>query len=106
MTPFLDFVGVPNSEAPLSGPLTVGASASTLRNLLGGTINPYTRFIEIAVEDAAIRIDPTGGTPTSTKGVNFAAGTVFRLSRPQAAATTLVRASGADAKIQVLQYSA
>lgn len=104
MSSFPAFVGIPNSEAPLAGPLTVGASASSLSDLLGG-IDPYTQFVEIAVEGASIRIDPTGGTPTSTKGVSFEAGTVLRLIRPQADVTNLVRASETDATVQVLQYS-
>lgn len=92
----------PNPDAPHEGPLTVGSAAALLTSLC--TLHADTQKVLISVETTALRFTVNGTTPTSTLGINLSAGTAVQLSRAEAAACLLIRATGSDSAIQVAQY--
>lgn len=92
----------PNPDAPHEGPLTVGSAAALLTSLC--TLHAATQKVLIAVEDAGLRFTVTGTTPTGTLGVPLSASTAVQLSRAEALACRLIRSTGTDSKIQVVQY--
>lgn len=105
MQPFSEFVGLPNSAAPHQGPLTVSNTAVTLLSLLsGGALHDETRFVQLCIEDADVRLTVTGTTPTTTLGRKLLQDSAPILSRGQADACRLIRAAGTDVKLQVIQY--
>jgi len=97
-----DFQGIPNFNAPHEGPVTVGAAAQALKDLV--TIHVDTKVVLIGVETAAVRFTVTGTTPTATLGFNAVAGASIRLTRQEADAALFIRATGTDAALQVAQY--
>jgi hypothetical protein len=99
---FSDIESRPNPNAPHAGPVTVGAAAAALTSLV--TLHAATQFVLIKVENAALRICPTGTTPTATLGFNYLADTEILLSRNEADVAKLIRAGGTDSAIQVAQY--
>lgn len=94
---------VPNASAP-STTATVGAAAHTLAEL-GLVIHPATRVLQITVETAAIRECPEGTTPTASLGQPYAIGAVALISSDEARSAKWIRSGGADATLQIAQFS-
>ena len=92
---------VPNGAAPPAS-ATVDSTVRTLRSLV--TLEADTRLVVIKVELHAIRLCPTGTTPTSELGFLIPANATVELSRGEADLAKLLRATADDATIQVAQY--
>lgn len=93
---------------PVSGvacqSVTIAATAGTLESLGGFTFSPQMRYVQVAIETAAVRTDPSGTAPTSSVGQPIASGTIVLLSRAEATTGQWIRSTGTSATAQVSQY--
>lgn len=104
MPRYVEFEGVPNTAAPVEGPLTVSNTAVTLLSLLaGGALHTNTRFVRVSCETDDVRLTIDGATPTATKGRKLLADSSRLLSRNEADLCKAIRIT-TDAALQIEQY--
>jgi hypothetical protein len=83
---------------------TVTSSDVLLTSLF--TLDDATQWVMVGIEDAAIRMTMSGTAASATIGTNWAAGVKLVLSREEAEAARVYRATGTDAKLTFSQYLA
>lgn len=64
-----------------------------------------TRYLQIQIEGAPVRVTFNGTTPTVDTGFRFEAGAILRLSRQEWLASKWVREGATSAVLQVAQFT-
>lgn len=64
-----------------------------------------TRYLEIQVETAAVRVTVNGTDPDATTGFRQPAGTIVRMSRAEWLGSKWIREGATSAVLQVAQYT-
>ena len=85
--------------------VTIAGTAGTLEGLGSFTLDADAKFVQVAIETAAVRTDPSGTAPTSSVGQPVNAGQVVLLSRDEAKLGKWIRSTGTSATAQVSQYT-
>jgi len=70
------------------------------------TLDDATKWVLVGIEDAAIRMTVNGTAASATVGTNWVAGIKLVLSREEAEAARVYRATATDASLQFSQYTA
>ena len=84
--------------------VTVTSTASTLETLGSFTFDAAMRYVLATVEAASVRVDMSGGTPTTTVGQPLYAGVPVYLSRAEALTGKWILATATTANVQLTQY--
>ena len=86
--------------------ITITSTASKLTDLPSAssfTWNPAMTSIDVIVENATVRVDPTGGTPTASLGIPIYPGRPVRFTRAEALNGKWILATATTANVQVLE---
>lgn len=84
--------------------VTVTSTASTLETLGNFTFDASTRYVLATVEAATVRVDMSGGTPTTSVGQPLYAGVPVLLSIAEAKTGKWILATATTANVQLTQY--
>ena len=98
---------LPHALTPVSVAVknvTVTSTASTLETLGSFTFDISMRYVLATVEAATVRVDTSGGTPTTTVGQPLYPGVPVYLSRAEALNGKWILATATTANIQLTQY--
>lgn len=93
----------PNTAATSGQTGTVSNSAKTLAEM-GVSLHSATQWVLISVENADVRIDPIGGTPTPSVGQPVFDGDQVMLSRTETLTAKWIRKDSTDATLQISEY--
>jgi hypothetical protein len=93
----------PNTAATSGQTGTVTNTAQTLADM-GVSLHSATQWVLISVENADVRIDPIGGTPTASVGQPALDGDQVMLSRTEALTAKWIRQASTNATLQISEY--
>ena len=93
----------PNTAATSGQTGTVTNAAQTLASM-GVNLHASTNWVLVSVEDADVRFDPAGGTPTASVGQPLFDGDQVFISRAEALAGKWIRRASTNAILQITEY--